>query len=440
MFPRTVEFLLLLSAAATSVLADAQFKRSSESNSKSNSKGVNFIEPDVRQYSNVLPPEVCRKIIELGETAGFAMDHDSIDEQEKSDTENNSSQAIDVMDEGGQVNQPAIYEQLKPYIPKIAKLIMSQRDEEIDRTLFPDDPHPRIPELGWVFYRKYSPDSPRNSLVPHFDDNMHTVNIALNDDFTGGGLFYVKPTVEINPDFHPDAEYDLFRGEDGDGIANLDPYQYTYEWVHSLTRGNTPGVVFPKLRTGDALIHNYTVWHAVAPLDTGIRYSMVLFFDMHNPMIKSKNPDEDEEEYDEEDEDNIDDDDDDGVFIRLRHNLRECDPTTGKLIYIKDNIDILYVNEEEDNELSVLEADLRPGQTDIRFKSYHGHEFRAIRSVKKGEPEQPLIDAEVLATVVVDGDTNGYEDLYEFAFDHPSAVDCEKISNTMGRKVSKKEL
>lgn len=57
---------------------------------------------------------------------------------------------------------------------------------------YPDQPK-RVPLLDWVFFLKYGPDTTRNSLMLHMDSNMHTINITLNDDFTGGGLFYLKP-------------------------------------------------------------------------------------------------------------------------------------------------------------------------------------------------------------------------------------------------------
>lgn len=125
-----------------------------------------LIEPDVRRYTNVLPRDVCEKIIELGEAAGFALEEDSIDAFEIKNNENKHSQAIDVMDEDGNVNYPEIFEAFEPYIPNIAELIRSQRNEELDRLLFPDEPPNRVPRLGWIFYRKYSPESTRNSCTP----------------------------------------------------------------------------------------------------------------------------------------------------------------------------------------------------------------------------------------------------------------------------------
>ena len=104
---------------------------------------------------------------------------------------------------------------------------------------------------------------------------MHTLNIALNDGFEGGGFFYVKPPV-------PDVE----REEEDDGRPVVPDEYFNYDWLNSLKRENTSNLVFPTFQTGDALIHNFTVWHAVAPLDVGTRYSFALFYDMDNPAIQ----------------------------------------------------------------------------------------------------------------------------------------------------------
>lgn len=438
MFVKAFTPLVLLSAVSVRIpvpiLADAAFEKNHH----------HYIEPDVRRYTNVIPPEVCRKIIELGEEVGFPLEHDSIDSELLPSYSNKHSQAIDVMDEDGKVNQPAIFDELRPYIPGMADLIKEQRSDALDRFLFPDAPDDRTPELGWIFYRKYSPESARNSLLPHFDDNMFTVNIALNDDFTGGGLFYVKPTYETNPDWDPDQERNLFYGPQGDGVPELEEHAYTYDWVNSLKRSNTSGVVFPKIATGDALIHNYTVWHAVAPLETGTRYSMVLFFDMHNPMMEGNNRDADEyydeeendefiaqvyedgyeegyedglygdrmrtfeDGYEEDDDENENEEEDDPVpiGIQVRHGIRECDVETGSLPYIRDGIDVFWINPEpdpgDDDNLELVIPDLQPGETDDQTDSFPGHEFLAVRSQKPGDEPLPPESRDVLATFVVE--------------------------------------
>ena len=78
-----------------------------------------------------------------------------------------------------------------------------------DEFYFPDV-EDRTPKLDWVFFRKYSPETERNSLLLHVDSNMHTLNIALNDDYEGGGLFYAKPVAgqEFDSDDRPDIAHE----------------------------------------------------------------------------------------------------------------------------------------------------------------------------------------------------------------------------------------
>ena len=85
-----------------------------------------------------------------------------------------------------------------------ADLVKNSRKREEQELLYPGDPD-REPRLDWIFFRKYSPTSDRNSLMPHHDSNVYTLNIALNDDFEGGGLFYIKPEEQeiTAPDTRP---------------------------------------------------------------------------------------------------------------------------------------------------------------------------------------------------------------------------------------------
>ena len=89
------------------------------------------------------------------------------------------------------ITSPAIWEALLPFIPTMTKLVKESIELADSYThYYPDEPD-RVPRLDWVFLRKYSPDSDRNSLLVHVDSNMHTLNVALNDDYAGGGLLYV---------------------------------------------------------------------------------------------------------------------------------------------------------------------------------------------------------------------------------------------------------
>lgn len=231
-----------------------------------------FMEPRVTRYAGVLPPSVCQELIRLGEQSGFNVIEESIDDYQINPM---PSQSIEVLGyvEGGQnrIDDKAIWEALEPYTEVFAELVKKTRREEEHLLLYPDEPD-REPVLDWIFFRKYSPTSDRNSLIPHVDTNVFTLNIALNDDFEGGGLFYVKPPMQ-----------DL--SESMDDRPDLKEQMTTYDWANTVKRENTSEIVFPDMHAGDVLIHNFTVWHGVAPLENGERYSFVLFYDMDNPII-----------------------------------------------------------------------------------------------------------------------------------------------------------
>lgn len=89
-----------------------------------------------------------------------------------------------------------------------------------------------------VFFRKYSPQDERNSLKTHVDTNLHTLNIALNHDYEGGGWFYIKPS--------PYQELNAL-----DGRPDIKEEYRSYEWTNNVRRENSTEVVFPTLSAGD---------------------------------------------------------------------------------------------------------------------------------------------------------------------------------------------
>jgi hypothetical protein len=109
-------------------------------------------------------------------------------------------------------------------------------------------------------------------LKLHHDINLFTVNVALNDNFEGGGLFYHKN----------DESY--FK--DGDVLPDFPQEKLNYDYLEKVTRQNTSYIVFPDAKTGSLLIHNYTLYHAIAPIEKGTRYSLIFFYDMHHPDVK----------------------------------------------------------------------------------------------------------------------------------------------------------
>lgn len=297
-----------------------------------------LLEPIVKRHIGVLPESVCKELIALGDKEGFTVDEESIDDGEEY---NVSSQSIEVFERDDGITSPAIWKALQPWIPQLTDLVKGSIDKSTDSMYYPDDPD-RVPQLGWVFFRKYSPDTDRKSLKLHVDSNMHTLNIALNDDFEGGGLFWVKPPAhqeEVASDGRPEI-----------------PLEYrNYDWLNNVKRENTSDLVFPTLGGGDVLIHNFTVWHAVAPIEVGTRYSFVLFYDMDNPAIQDDfNPDVP--------------DDDDAFNVAFYHEIEDME------------IDLAFVFDEEgEMEIDILEENMPPFE-EVELDSYEGHMFRAFIS------------------------------------------------------------
>lgn len=306
--------------------------------SAASSPEFELLDPIVKRHVGVLPESVCNELIALGEKEGFTVDEESIDDGEEYSV---SSQSIEVFERDDGITSPAIWKALQPWIPQLTDLVKGSIDKTTDNMYYPDQPD-RVPQLGWVFFRKYSPDTDRKSLKLHVDSNMHTLNIALNDDFEGGGLFYVKPPAlqkEMANDDRPEI-----------------PESYrNYDWLNNLKRENTSDLVFPTLGGGDVLVHNFTVWHAVAPIEVGTRYSFVLFYDMDNPAIQDDfYPDLDRDE--------------DAFPVAFYHEIEDL------------NIDLAFVYDEEgEMKIDILEENMPPFDW-VELESYEGHVFRALIS------------------------------------------------------------
>ena len=255
-----------------------------------NTKGTTYLEPYVELAKVVLPPQVCDQLIALSEATGIFDDdyqYESIDVNEPLEVRQPAS-GIDIMNFDN-VYQEQIWNTLKPFLPPISQLVQNQYttnevyklfeeekedeyDNESDKTIL-------IPRLDWVFIRKYTPNT-RKSLRPHADSNLNSVTIELVDDYEGGGLYYVQPPVYLQK---------LFEGQKNDAIDRpfiLESYE-RYEFNDNVQRSQEqPDLVFPDLKQGDAIIYNYTVYHGIAPILSGTRYSLVLFYDMDNPAVE----------------------------------------------------------------------------------------------------------------------------------------------------------
>eukprot|EP00658_Telonema_sp_P-2_P052766 TRINITY_DN4104_c0_g1_i2.p1 TRINITY_DN4104_c0_g1~~TRINITY_DN4104_c0_g1_i2.p1 ORF type:complete len:252 (+),score=33.64 TRINITY_DN4104_c0_g1_i2:151-906(+) len=120
--------------------------------------------------------------------------------------------------------------------------------------------------LGWIFLRKYEAGHSRDCLRAHHDSNLHTINIPLNEDFEGGGLFFIPPGSELA---------NMILREVG-----------RVEWYlrgSNVRDGcNSSSYFFPYLPVGVGTIYNKTVWHGVTTLTAGSRYTLSFFYDEPN--------------------------------------------------------------------------------------------------------------------------------------------------------------
>lgn len=224
------------------------------------------LNPWVDSVRGIVTPEWCKTIIAEAENLGFPLDTDSID---RGELVNKYSQQIDILNQGGIVEEESLWNLIEPIMPRLTNMVQTMKEKVWDL----ERARAKVPDFEWIFLRKYSPTSDRNMLKIHQDSNMFTVNIFLNDDYEGGGLFYVRPPAALGT-------------MENTSIPEVPEEWKPYDWLANVKRENTTITRFPDLKQGDALIHNYTVWHAIAPLEKGSKYSLLFFFDMDNPEIQ----------------------------------------------------------------------------------------------------------------------------------------------------------
>ena len=227
------------------------------------------LNPWVDSVRGIVTSEWCNTIIAEAETLGFPLEEDSIDSDE---LVNKYSQQIDILNQGG-IQEKSMWKLIEPIMPRLTNMVQMMKEEVWDLEQARAD----VPTCDWVFVRKYSPTSDRNMLRLHKDSNMFTVNIFLNDAYEGGGLFYVRPPAALGM-------------VETTSIPIVPEDWETYDWLTNVKRENTTITRFPDLKQGDVLLHNYTVWHAIAPLEQGTKYSLLFFFDMDMFMRQLMHP------------------------------------------------------------------------------------------------------------------------------------------------------
>jgi cytidylate kinase len=227
------------------------------------------LDPWADTTPGVVPPETCRDIIKAAEQHGYPLEADSID---RGEVNNKLSQQIDIV-ESGKVRDGVdeLWKLIEPILSRVTEIVQATKEKVWGL----EKARQKASTAEWIFLRKYAPSTERNMLRLHQDSNMFTVNLFLNDDYDGGGLFYVRPPVGLGYEEHTPS------------IPSIPEEWYSYDWLAKVKRENTTALRFPDLKQGDLLIHNYTVWHAVAPLEQGVKYSLLFFFDMDNPEMQS---------------------------------------------------------------------------------------------------------------------------------------------------------
>ena len=159
--------------------------------------------PLVDIVPSAIPPHVCNDIIYKSEREiGYRLFPDSIDKNEPNNLDQ-SAQEIYIYHKGKVVEQ-SLCNLIEPHLPKLTDAIRRRGQRVAASGLqFADMECFREPKIEWIFLRKYFPlgrYSKRNSLKVHMDSNMHSVTLALNDNYKGGGLMVVRPRVNNDSD------------------------------------------------------------------------------------------------------------------------------------------------------------------------------------------------------------------------------------------------
>eukprot|EP00511_Aplanochytrium_stocchinoi_P011483 CAMPEP_0204870430 /NCGR_PEP_ID=MMETSP1348-20121228/32389_1 /ASSEMBLY_ACC=CAM_ASM_000700 /TAXON_ID=215587 /ORGANISM="Aplanochytrium stocchinoi, Strain GSBS06" /LENGTH=276 /DNA_ID=CAMNT_0052024209 /DNA_START=188 /DNA_END=1018 /DNA_ORIENTATION=+ len=126
-------------------------------------------------------------------------------------------------------------------------------------------------KISWIFLRRYTAGGARSSLVPHTDTNYRTINIALNQDYEGGTLYFIEPKSEL--------ERELMTKKVSD---NKIAKRLTQEVLDYVTI-NHPDIYAPPIEQGLVLLHGNHLEHGIMDVTRNIRYSLIVFFVSDDP-------------------------------------------------------------------------------------------------------------------------------------------------------------
>lgn len=190
------------------------------------------------EMDDAIPPSVCKEIIEAAENEPKYWDQgpDTIDY--------GPLFQIEVYEHS--IQHPAVYRLLAPHIPNIEKFAQKYLNAR---------------KAQWIFMRKYAAKGlkGRDGVKLHTDGGKYSMTIALNTEFAGKGAWSVNgPNLLALID--PESDYK--------GSTNIasDPAQLK-------------GAFFPEAVAGHGYAYRSDVMHGVAPVGSGTRYAMIIFFD-----------------------------------------------------------------------------------------------------------------------------------------------------------------
>ncbi|GAB5369859.1 hypothetical protein AAMO2058_001442800 [Amorphochlora amoebiformis] len=148
----------------------------------------------------------------------------------------------------GSVRHERLYELLEPHVERL---------EAIMNRNYPNSKN----SMDWVFLRKYEAATPRKGLKAHTDSNEHSMNVALNTDFEGGSLFFIRQDGPLGA---------RQKSSNDEAVQFFNVPQGTE---------NTTDYFYPYMETGSAYVHGKTLWHGITTITEGTKYSLLFFFD-----------------------------------------------------------------------------------------------------------------------------------------------------------------
>jgi len=156
--------------------------------------------------------------------------------------------------------------------------------------------------LQGAFIRKYEKGSLRDGLAIHADGGLHTANVLLNSGYDGGDLVFVnpqyRPQVGAPRRLHNGSKMTKIRRAFLDNMANLDQRQAKwFKKFVDLDKDDADAMADAQLymaapSPGLLIIHDDKVPHFITKMSSGVKYSLIMFFDQEESSPIFQDPSE----------------------------------------------------------------------------------------------------------------------------------------------------